>query len=295
MQIDLHHAYNHQGDIQERYASVISGYKRHIALMPNLELIEQHITCQQDCILSEQAERGLYFTIISDDPIKTTNDIHSISVSYLPKNWSGDFYLTQGDKKSLIQIHILPEQLAHALGETEDQTLLYFSCLFHTLEAQENTLNLPVTDTIKTLWQTILAHTGQNLSLTGHVYACIFTFIEQLKMLKHIAQCNDCQSKIFHAQNLLEVPKNLSLKPQLLAHQVGLNEEALTLGFHYLVGQSISSYSEQRRIQYAAEQLRKNPNAKTSIVAGSGFSESQFEAMFIQHFGISSQHYGQIH
>ncbi|SBS32111.1 DNA-binding transcriptional activator FeaR [Marinomonas spartinae] len=295
MQIDLHYAYDSQGDIKDHYASAISGYKRHIALMPNLELTEQHISCQQDCILSEQAKRGLYFTIASDNIIKTTDDIHSINISYLPKNWAGDFYLKQGEKKSLIQMHILPEQLAQVLGETEDQTVQYFNHLFHILEAQDNTLNLPVTDKNKTVWHAILAHTGHNLSLVGHAYACIFTLIEQLKMLKHLTQCSDCQSKIFHAQNLLEVPQNLNLKPQFLANQVGLNEEALTLGFHYLVGQSITSYSKHRRIQYAAEQLRKNPNAKTSIVADSGFSEAQFEAIFIQHFGISSQHYGQIH
>jgi transcriptional regulator GlxA family with amidase domain len=119
--------------------------------------------------------------------------------------------------------------------------------------------------------------------------------IEQLQMLNHLSQCEDCQSKLFNAQNLIEVMEHEALNIANIAQHVGLNTEALAIGFHLIVGQSIESYWTCSRIKFAADRLRQDPTAKTHIVAQSGFSDDQFEAAFIQHFGVSSHQYGQIH
>lgn len=295
MQINLHDAYDSQGKIKESHSQLIEGHKHQISLLPNLELIEQHLICHQESVLTEHAAYGLYFTMAGSAPIKTMDDVESLSVCYVPRDITGHFLIAQKEEKSLIQIRITPQHLANVLGENEDQVITYFDQLFDSLKQENGALTLPITEVNRPVCQAILNNTGQNLSLTGHTYACVLVLIEQLKMLKHLSTCSDCQSKIFQAQNLLEAPDETSLQIHTLAHRVGLNKEALSIGFQYIVGESITHYCARSRIQYAAAKLRKNPDAKMDIIANIGLSESQFEAAFIQHFGVNSQQYAQIH
>lgn len=295
LNVNLHDAYDIQGEISQDFTGVMSGYKHNTSLLPNLQLIDQHISSHTDVLCTEQAHQGFYFSLIGSSPIINTNNIDEIQVSYHERDLVGDFMMAENENKSLFQIHIAPEQLALLFNETEEQVIQYFAMLFDAINSGSNCISLPITEKSKAVCQLLLANQGQTLSLIGHVYACIFTLVEQLKMLGHIAKCEDCQSKIFQAQNLLEVHHQIATKIDHLAHRVGLNKEALTLGFQHLVGQSIEHYCMRSRIHYAAAMLRKDPKSKPSVMAESGFSESQFESAFIQHFGISSHQYGQIH
>ena len=295
MQLTMRDVYDNAGQIKEEVASWLSGHKQQLALLPNLHLLNQHLSSNTDVSIHEEAHSGLYFSFLGTGPIKTAKDINSVQISYQPKNIRGHFVMTRGDEHSLLQTRISPAHLAAVLGETEDQIIQHFTAMRDKLGNKNAVITLPVTERTITAVEPILAHKGHSISLAGHLYALIFTLIEQLQMLSHLSQCESCQSKLFHAQNLIETPAYDTLNIKHLAEQVGLNVEALDIGFNLIVGQPVESYCTRSRIKFAAAQLRQDPSAKPHIVAQSGFSEDQFEAAFIQHFGVSSHQYGQIH
>jgi AraC-like DNA-binding protein len=295
MQIDMRNVYDNTGKITEEVSPWLSGHKQLLALLPNLQLLNQHLSSSIDVSIQEEAQTGLYFSFLGTKPIKTAKDIESVQISYQPKSISGQFFIEQGKEHSLLQARISPAHLASVLGESEDQIIQHFTTMRDKLGNDNAVIQLPVTERTTDIIKPILAHKGHSISLAGHLYSLIFTLIEQLQMLSHLSQCEDCQSKLFHAQNLLETPENDAINIQQLAQKIGLNTEALAIGFNLIVGQSIESYGARSRIKYAAALLRQDPAAKLHIVAQSGFSEDQFEAAFIKHFGVSSHQYGQIH
>ncbi|WP_421854139.1 AraC family transcriptional regulator [Marinomonas sp.] len=295
MQLNMRDVYDNAGNIKEALAAWLSGHKKLLALLPNLHLLNQHLSSNADVSFHEEAQSGLYFSFLGTGPINTAKDIHSVQISYQPQNISSHIVMTKGDEHSLLQTRISPAHLAAVLGETEDQIIQHFMAMGEKLGNKNAVIQLPITERTLTVIEPILAHKSHSISLAGHLYSAIFTLIEQLQMLSYLSQCEECQSKLFHAQNLIETPEYDTLNMKHLAQQVGLNTEALAIGFNLIVGQSIESYCTQSRIKFAAAQLRQNPTAKPHIVAQSGFSEDQFEAAFIQHFGVSSHQYGQIH
>jgi AraC-like DNA-binding protein len=295
MQISMRDVYDTTGNIQEDVAQWLSGHKQALALLPNLHWLNQHLSSNTDLSIHEEAQSGLYFSFLGNGPIKSAQDINSVQIAYQARPISGHFYIAKDEQYSLLQARISPAHLAAVLGETEEQIIQHFTNMRDKLGNENATIQLPVTGRTRSLIEPILAHKGHSISLAGHLYALIFTLIEQLQMLNHLSQCEDCQRKLFHAQNLIETPQHDALNIQHLAQQVGLNTEALAIGFNLIVGQSIEIYCTRSRIKSAAAKLRQDPSAKPFIVAQSGFSEDQFEAAFIQHFGVSSHQYGQIH
>ena len=295
MQLDMRDVYDTAGNISERLTTYLSGHKKRIALLPSLELLTLHLKSNTDISIYEEAQPGLYFSFIGSSSLKTASDVDSVQISYCPKSVSGQVSIAKNSEKSLVQARISPSHLAAVLGETEEQIIQHFVSMRNKLGNSQGIIQLAVTDRSRSALEPMFNHNGLSISLAGHLYALLFTLIEQLQMLNHLSQCEDCQSKLFHAQNLIEAPVNDAFNIQHLGQQVGLNVEALSLGFKYIVGQSIEEYATQSKIKFAATQLRQNPGAKPHIIAQSGFSEDQFEAAFIQHFGVSSHQYGQIH
>ena len=295
MQIHMLDIYDKQGQVRDSVSQALSGHKQAHALLPNLHLLNQHIHAKQDLAIHEVAKAGLYFSFLGHQAIRSVQDIDSVQIHYQASPLSGEFSMAKDQQQSLLQIRITPSLLAAVLGETEDQVIQHFSTMQKTLADNGAPIALPMTSKTEQLLKPVLAHNGHSISLAGHIYGVIFTLIEQLQMLNHLSRCEDCQSKLFHAQNLIEAQEQDKLSIANLAQKVGLNNEALTIGFYLIVGQSIESYCMQSKIKYAAARLREDPSAKSHIVAESGFSEAQFEAAFVKHFGVSSQYYGQIH
>ncbi|MGB0781541.1 MAG: AraC family transcriptional regulator [Marinomonas sp.] len=295
MQIDMQNVYDHTGNISEQAMPWLSGHKQHLALLPHLHLLNQHLSSKKAVSVSETAQSGLYFSFLGTGAINTIEDINEIQIAYQAKTVSGEFTLEKDQQLSLLQAHISPSLLASILGETEQHIIQHFMNMQEKLANDSGVISLPLTDKNRLMIKPVLQHRGHSISLAGHVYSLIFTLIEQLQMLSHLSHCEDCQSKLFNAQNLLETPELDTLNIEHLAHQVGLNTEALTIGFHHLTGQPIEHYFVHSRIHSAAAKLRQNPKEKNHNVAQSGFSEDQFEAAFRKHFGVGSHQYGQIH
>ncbi|GAB3477833.1 helix-turn-helix transcriptional regulator [Marinomonas epiphytica] len=295
MHLNMHEVYNKDGKVHDALAPFITGHKRRVSLLPKLHLVDQHLNCEKDITFTETAAAGLYFSFLGEGPIQDVDDIQSVQISYQAKNVSGEVSMPAQTQRSLMQIQITTDQLANILGETEDQIVQHFSAMQTKLGFESQVIRLPLTDKTSQACAPIFSHTGHSISLAGHLYNVIFSLIEQLQMLNHLSGCADCQSKVFQAQNLLEAP--LQGYPELkhLAQKVGLNQEALAIGFYFLAGQDIESYYLKNKLQFAATQLRKNPGYKQHILEQSGFSEDQFEAEFRQHFGVSTQQYAQIH
>lgn len=295
MHFNMHDVYDQQGQVNSSIQHCLAGHKKHLALLPNLELVDQHIHCKTDTSFQETAKRGLYFSLLGQRAINSASDVTGVQICYQPRDIAGEFSLQAGEQRSLLQVFIGCQQLADVLGESEQQIIQHFSTMTSKLGQNTGLINLAFTPKTAKLCDNILSHSGHTISLAGHLYALIFTLIEQLQMANHLASCADCQGKLFQAQNLLEVPSQETFSVAKLAKRVGLNQEALSLGFYQQVGQSIEAYSLQSRIKLAATLLRQDPDAKQHLVAQSGFSEAQFEAAFVQQFGVSSQIYKQIH
>ena len=295
MQICMHDMYDNTGKVKDEMTAHIAGHKCFLALLPNLQLLNQHLHSKTNVSIREEAKQGLYFSFLGTRAINTVHDIESVEITYQPKNIHGYFSMKAGEERSLLQVRISPEHLANVLGETEDQIIQHFRLMGDKLNNDNGVIQLPFTEKAASISKSVLSHKGHSISLAGHIYALIFTVIEQLQMLNHLSQCKDCQSKVFNAQNLIEAMEHEALNISNIAQDVGLNTEALAIGFYLIVGQSIESYWTRSRIKFAAAKLRQDPTAKTHIIAQSGFSDDQFEAAFIQHFGVSSHQYGQIH
>lgn len=295
MQFNMHDVYDNTGKTKKEMADSLVGHKHLVTLLPNLQLLNQHLYSKTDISIHEEAEPGLYFSFLGKAPIKTTGDIDSVQVAYQTEIVSGHVVMKKNEQRSLLQIRISPAHLASVLGETEDQIIQHFTLMRDNLGDDNQIIQLPFTEKAADVSQPTLSHQGHSISLAGHLYALIFTLIEQLQMLSHLSKCEDCQRKLYNAQNLIEVWEPEALDKKQLSQRIGLNPEALAIGFHLLVGQSIDNYWIQSRIKFAAAQLRQDPTEKGIIVAQSGFSEDQFEAAFIRHFGVSSHQYSQIH
>ncbi|MCB5160674.1 AraC family transcriptional regulator [Marinomonas algarum] len=295
MQLHLRDVYSEQGAVKSEFSSWLKGHRRFSALLPNLSLVNQYLNSHVDLLIQEDAPAGLYFSFIGKGPIHSVNDIDSVQISYHPKSIHGQFLVEKNQPKSILQARITPSLLASVLGETEEQIIQHFSGMKEKLGIDNGIIELSVTVNTTRSLIPVLNHQGHAISLAGHIYSLIFGLIEQLQLLSHLSQCNNCQRKLFQAQNLVEMPEHDTPNIHRLAQQVGLNTEALEIGFHLITGQSIERYCLHNRIQSAAAKIRQDPSAKTHILAQSGFSEDQFEAAFIQHFGIDIHQYGQIH
>ena len=295
MQLNMHDVYNQDGQVKAEMANCIIGHKHFFALLPNLQLLNQHLHSKTEISIQEDAQAGIYFSFLGSNAIRTAQDIESVQVSYQARDISGSLDMKEGEQRSLLQVRITPSHLAAVLGETEDHIIQHFSSLKDALGNDYGVVSLPMTQKLEQLCEFVLSDHNHSIGMAGHLYALILTFIEQLQMLSHLSQCEDCQSKLFNAQNLIEASQHDAINLDHLAQHVGLNRDALTIGFYHIVGQPIEIYWTRTRIKFAAAKLRQNPTEKGNIVAQSGFSEDQFEAAFIQHIGVSSHQYGQVH
>ncbi|TYL48223.1 helix-turn-helix domain-containing protein [Marinomonas sp. IMCC 4694] len=295
MQIHMRNVYDGRGEVKKAIQPWLSGHSQRLDLLPGLQLLKQHLHSKSDVSVCEEAPSSLYFSFVGTGPIHSANDAQSLQIAYHPRRLNGSFDLPKGYQQSTLQICIRPSLLATVLGETEAQLVQHLIKMVETLSNPRGIIELTLTKKSLQLLGSVVSHKGHTISLTGHLYALLFTLIEQLQQLNHLAQCDDCQRKVFHAQNLLEIPINGALNIKQLAQKVGLNSDTLAIGFAFVVGQSIEDYGTERRIKFAAAQLRQNPMAKPRILAESGFSEDEFEAAFIEHYGVSSQQYKHIH
>ncbi|WP_191602741.1 AraC family transcriptional regulator [Marinomonas algicola] len=295
MHLTMQDIYDDHGDVEDTLHEWVQGHKKQVHLLAGLQFSNMHLRAKKDTVFTETAKKGVYFSFIGSKSIQSVDDIHSVQIHYQKDVISGQFSMKQFEERSLLQVVISTEYLSLILGQTEDQVIQHFTSMEQILGNTDPYITLPLTRTVSKLCESMLNHTGLSISLAGHIYACMFTLIEQIQMLKHLSECEGCQSKLFKAQNLLEVPAGKVLDLDELAFSVGLNIDALSIGFMHLVGQSIESYHQRIRIAFAAEKLRKDPNAKPHIIKQSGFSEEQFESVFTQHFGVNSTQYRQIH
>lgn len=296
MQLAITEVYDEQGNVSPLLANNISGYKKTITVTSGLTLLIQEISCQTEMSFTESTHAGLYISLLTNRKIHCSHSFDSLQVTQFTTQVSGSFTVQAGETKSLLQLQIDPALLAQALNENTESLVEYLTKLIGklTLKNKQN-LVMPLTETTNRLVVPLLnASPEKRLSLLGHIYAFAFLVLEQVQMLAHMLSCTDCQSKLFHVQNLLEADFELTKELADFAYQTGLSAEALELGFYHLVGQTISQYRDQVRLKRAAI-LRTDGYTKLDIIKRTGFSEAQLETLFIKHFGVPITQYGQIH
>ncbi|OUR70077.1 hypothetical protein A9Q77_07825 [Marinomonas sp. 42_23_T18] len=296
MQIPINDIYNEDGLVSALMSDAFSGYKNTYHLMPGLSITQQEVKCSQDTLFFEEAKSGIYFSVLANQTVHSPADFDSLQISYFDHDVAGEFEVKKGEVRSLIQAHFDPELLANALSELPDNLMAFFKTLMHKISPTKNVVCLPVTDRNHTNIKSLMEINAQKqLSLVGQVYAFAFLALEQMQTLSHMLSCNDCQSKLFNVQNLLEADIGKTKELTEFAYQAGLNADALELGFYHLVGHTITQYRDQARLKRAAAMLRTDQYSRSEIVAKTGFSEDQFEAMFIRQFGVPTNQYGQVH
>ncbi|EAQ67002.1 transcriptional regulator [Marinomonas sp. MED121] len=296
MRIGINDLYNQEGQVSSHLSHAFSGYKQTHQLMSGLSITQQEIGCSEDTLFFEEAKAGVYFSLLGNKSVFSPTDFDSLQVSCFDNDVAGEFEVKAGELRSLIQIHFEPELLANALNEVPETLMVFFKTLIHKIAPTKNVVCLPITErNLTNVGLLMAANEQRQLSLVGQVYAFAFLALEQMQTLSHMLSCNDCQSKLFNVQNLLEADIGITKELTEFANQAGLNADALELGFYHLVGQTVSQYQDQFRLKRAAAMLRTDHYSRSEIVAKTGFSEDQFEAMFIRQFGVPTNQYGQVH
>jgi len=296
MRISINDIYNEEGEVSSLMSDAFSGYKNTYQLMSGLTLTQQEIKCFQDTVFFEKAERGIYFSLLGKQSVYSPADLDSLQVSYFDNDVAGEFEVKADEIHSLVQVHFEPELLANALNEKQAGLIGFLKTLMHKIAPTKSVVCLPITNKSHTNIKPLIENNAQRqLSLVGQIYAFAFLALEQMQTLSHMLSCNDCQSKLFNVQNLLEADIGITKELTEFAYQAGLNADALELGFYHLVGQTVTQYRDQIRLKRAAAMLRTDHYSRSEIVAKTGFSEDQFEAMFIRQFGVPTNQYGQVH
>ncbi|TBR41102.1 helix-turn-helix domain-containing protein [Marinomonas agarivorans] len=297
MQLAMENLYDSQGKVLPTYTNSLSGYKRCIEVTHGLTFIIQEISCKKDVTFTESITKGIYISLLANKAVSNGHSYDSLHVTYSPSKTSGSFTVRAGETKSLLQIQIQPYLLAQALNESTENCINYLTRSIHKLAAKNSSiLTIPVTSELITSATPLLVLSPQRrLRLMGDIYAFIFLVLEQVQILTHMLSCADCQSKLFNVQNLLETDAGLTKDVKDFAHQAGLSVTALELSFHHLVGQTVTQYRNQVRLKRAAAMLRTEGYTKLDIVKKTGFSETQLETLFMQHFGVPTAQYGQVH
>lgn len=296
MRISINDIYDQNGKVSTLMADAFSGHKNTYELMSGLTLVQQEISCSQDTLFFEEAKGGIYFSLLGNQSAYSPSDFESLQVSYFDNDVAGEFEVKAGEVRSLIQVHFTPEMFSSALNEDTQTLIVFLKALIHKIAPTKSVACLPITDRNHTNIKSLMDINAQRqLSLVGQVYAFAFLALEQMQTLSHMLSCNDCQSKLFNVQNLLEADIGITKELTEFAYQAGLNADALELGFYHLVGQTVTQYRDQVRLKRAAAMLRTDHYSRSEIVAKTGFSEDQFEAMFIRQFGVPTNQYGQVH
>ena len=296
MLININDIYNEDGQVSALMSDAFSGYKNTYHLMQGLSLTQQKISCKQDTTFFEEAKKGVYFSLVADKSVHSPTDFSSLQIGYFDNDIAGEFEVKAGEVRHLIQVHFDANVLAGALNEDTQQLMTFLKSQMHKITPTKSMICLALTQRNHTNIESLMALNPQRqLSLVGQVYAFAFLALEQMQTLSHMLSCNDCQSKLFNVQNLLEADIGITKELTEFAYQAGLSADALELGFYHLVGQTVTQYRDQIRLKRAAAMLRTDHYSRSEIVAKTGFSEDQFEAMFIKQFGVPTNQYGQVH
>jgi hypothetical protein len=147
----MHDVYDNTGKVKEEMTAHFAGHKCFLALLPNLQLLNQYLHSKTDVSVHEEAKQGLYFSFLGTGEIKTVQDIQSVEITYQPKNISGHFSMIPGEKRSLLQVRISPEHLASVLGETEEQIIQHFRLMGEKLNNDNGLYSYPLQKKQQTL------------------------------------------------------------------------------------------------------------------------------------------------
>ena len=295
MIINLEDVYDQQGNVNEFVADLISGSKQVRTLMNGLSITFQSLAAKANLVLSEVAKPGIYISLLSPEKIADVSNLSSWQLSLLESNKMGTFEIAKGETKTLVQVHISRDQLAKALDEDSESVSTILKQSIHKV-GQNNIIRLPISTEMQALTAPILqAQNKTSLSLLSQVYSLVFSTLEHIQMLNHLVQCQDCQNRLFQAQNIVEAEATNTLDEATLAESVGLNLTALELGIYHISGISIQAYIDQIRAKLAAALVRQNTLSRSEMAARTGVAEDQFDALFLRHFGVPSVYYAQVH
>ena len=295
MVINLEDVYDQQGNVNDFVADFLSGSKHVRTLMNGLSITFQTLSAKANLVLSEVAKSGIYISLLSSETITNVTAFSAWQLSLLEHNKMGAFEIAKGETKTLVQVHMSPEQLANALNEGTESVSAILKQSTDKL-GQNNIINLPISSEMQALTAPILqAQKKPSLSLLSQVYSFVFSTLEHIQMLNHLVQCQDCQNRLFQAQNIVEAETTHTLDEAALAESVGLNLTALELGIYHISGISIQAYIDQVKAKLAATLVRQNTLTRSEIAARTGVAEDQFDALFLRHFGVPSVYYAQVH
>lgn len=299
MLLEVDNLYDDDGSIRREMRHLVSGHRYHRILTHGLTFLSHQITAHRDFAIKESADEGFYISLVASQPVTSVEDFDAIRLAYSEISLSGEISIKQGETRQILQICVSPDQLAAALSESKETVVEHLRHLINQL-GERKILTLPLTQRVKNLAGDLLPAAGnvRLLSLLGQCYSLTLLIVEQCQTLHHFQKCADCQSKLFKAQNLVEAAQK-PFSSEHLAQRVGLNTEALELGFHQLTGQPLKIYQETTHVMQAAALIRKHQGQQHTLVADYlerwGYSTDQFNALFLRHFGVPTTQYGQVH
>ena len=295
MYIRLDDAYNAKGEVHEHLADILQGTQRQRQLTPSVNVTHHTLKASKSAAFIEETHPGVYLSFISQDLIPKPESIGTLQLSLVEKTMCGGFHLIEGESRCLFQLCIQTEQLAHILQE--DTTTVINSLRQSIARLGHNgILHLPVTTDLIPLLVIFMDNQRlTSLRCLAKSYELVLSSLEKTHVLMHLLTCQDCQNKLFQAQNLLEATEAQSISVSALSQAVDLSIDALELGFFHIVGVSLTDYIDQIRTKYAATLLRQQLLTPREVCEKTGLSETQLNGLFLRHFGMPTSAYSQLH
>ncbi|MEA5618335.1 AraC family transcriptional regulator [Cronbergia sp. UHCC 0137] len=137
----------------------------------------------------------------------------------------------------------------------------------------------------------------KNLYLEGKCLELIALKLEQLaqheKHRRKVIVLKKDDIERIHAAKVILI-KNINNPPSLieLAHQVGLNDYKLKIGFHQVFGTTVFGYLHQHRMELSRQMLSEGQMSIKEVAHAVGYANHGcFAAAFRKRFGVNPKHY----
>lgn len=291
MHIPADKLFDTNGQIAHQWSQLVSGKRvEKVPAAAQIKLSQQTTYVKQAITIEENLAAGLYITFTHDSENLIAENVTNIQITPVYQDATVDWSVNDARAFHWSQIYLTWELIAQITGESSQNAKHFFQQRVATETGGSITLAV-TTDLIQDL-KAVLEHQGRNLAFTGKLYSILFQTIEHIQVSNHLANCENCQKKLFSSQNLLET--NFKLTTKSLAKSVGLTCTAIELGFPIITGMTLTEYQIETAVRKA---MAKQTSCTTVdlaklITAETGLAQADVEKACVKRFGVMSHQLG---
>ena len=276
------------GCVNAIYASYLAGQQKLLKPLQDLHFIQQQLHDLQPVVIQEQVKAGVYITFDTATIHHKLQEASPVQVLPVYEDALVDWEVTRKTCFSWTQIYIGWDQLAAITGEKVEHVQNFFQR--HVSNKTGAPLNLTLTQALANDFNQLIHRQGKQLVLVGKLYDVVLQTVEHIQIQHHISQCDDCQKKLFTAQNQIEA--NHYLSSEEMAKSIGLTQTALEIGFTAITGMTVGEYQIEVAFRKAMAQPHSGLSLANRLTADTGWTKQDIEKACLKRFGVMSHQLG---